>query len=96
MPDCVAHCSALKFDLEKADVESNPSADAFAECEQECRISSKSINHNRYFNDPAHKYCHGLPDPSLMKSIIAEADESCDAACARLTSPTPIAYECSP
>ena len=59
MPDCVAHCSTLQFDKQKADVEISPGADVFTECEWQCRISSKSINHNRYFNDPTHKYCHG-------------------------------------
>lgn len=60
-------------------------------------MTSKSINHNRYFNDDDHKYCYGSIDPELVRTVKSAENESCDSACARLAPPLSgkPGYECS-
>jgi len=69
MPDCVSHCSYVSLHkrflryntrqeqllLDLTEVEKRQ---LFTECEKQCRIDSRSVNHNRYFNDEFQKYCH--------------------------------------
>ena len=91
MPDCVAHCSyvslhkqflryntrseQLLLDLKEAE-----KRELFVECEKQCRIDSKSVNHNRYFNDDYQKYCHSqitdqIASPSQNRANTKDAAE---------------------
>ena len=82
VPDCMAHC------LNSGDNENT----TFDRCSQTCRTSSKSVNHNRYYNDPQHKYCYGDADASIIKVVKGKENESCTEACHRFNHE----YECSP
>ena len=109
MPDCVAHCSYvnlheqfLKYNSRDEqlllDLSVAEKRDLFTQGEKECRIDSKSVNHNRYFNDDFQKFCHNTQMTaketssrsgkgamaSKVEMVVALPDESCNAACSRL------------
>lgn len=87
VPDCVNFCvrSTTKFDEVKDD-DPETVLRFFDECQRQCRIYSRSINHNRYFNHAKNKYCFGEgPNEKIVKTVIAKPGQSCTQACHALS-----------